>query len=503
MKAARDEERVEELALGTAVVPPRRRGILPHWMTRDQIIGITVVMTGMFVAALDTTVVATAMPTAIGDLGGVDRYSWVFAAYLLVSTATTPVFGRFSDVHGRKRVYFGALVVFIAASMLCGQSQTMNELIVFRAIQGLGGGALISTGITMIGDLFDVRQRGRVQGFTASVWATSAIIGPTIGGIITQTLSWRWTFYVNLPIGLLAIVLLLNLHDREEHRGGGIDWIGAIVFAASAALLLLGVNGTYPVFTIAASLALAALFVFVERRTDQPLVDLSLLAIPIIGVGLSQGVIIGAIQFAASTFIPPFAQGALGHTPVEAGLALGAMSLLWPLGSTTTGWFLLRIGLRRAVVAGSIASLVGTVILASLHEGSPLLVLVAGSALIGLGQGVTNTPLLVGVQTAVGYGKRGVVTSLVNFSRSLGGAVGVAALGALLNVAIGGHAADVELALDPRAQSTISAGTRELLANGIHTVFVAEVVLATVCLILAFRLPAHDFEALAPKETGA
>src|SRR3954468_14569549 len=198
------------------------RRLFPKWLTRDQAVGLVVVMTGMAVAALDSTVVGTAMPTAIGELGGVDRYSWVFASYLLVSTATTPVFGRLADVHGRKRVYFTALVVFVGASMLCGQAQSMEWLIAGRALQGLGAGALISTGITMIGDLFDVRQRGRVQGFTASVWATSAIVGPTIGGIITQALSWRWTFYVNLPIGLIAIALLMT---SDRCRGG---WLGGV-----------------------------------------------------------------------------------------------------------------------------------------------------------------------------------------------------------------------------------------------------------------------------------
>src|SRR5690348_11894468 len=256
----------------------------PSWLSRDQIVGLVVVMTGMAVAALDSTVVGTAMPTAIGDLGGVDRYSWVFAAYLLVSTATTPVFGRFSDVHGRRKVYVAALITFIAASMLCGQSQTMNELIAFRALQGLGAGALISTGITMLGDLFTIQQRGRVQGFTASVWAMSAIVGPTIGGVITQALSWRWTFYVNFPIGIIALLLLLTLHEREEHRGGTIDWTGALIFTAATTLLLLGVNGTYPIATIPAAVALGALFVWIEGRTKEPLVDLTLLGVPIIGL---------------------------------------------------------------------------------------------------------------------------------------------------------------------------------------------------------------------------
>jgi EmrB/QacA subfamily drug resistance transporter len=475
-------------------------------MTRDQVIGIVVVMTGMFVAALDSTVVGTAMPTAIGDLGGIDRYSWVFAAYLLVSTATTPVFGRFSDVVGRKRVYFVALVVFVGASMLCGQSQTMDELIAFRALQGLGAGALISTGITMIGDLFDVRQRGRVQGFTASVWATSAIIGPTIGGIITQTLSWRWTFYVNLPIGLLAIVLLLNLHDREEHHGGSIDWLGAVVFATAATTLLLGVNGTYPLITIPTAIILAILFLAIERRTPEPLVDLTLLGIPVIGLGLALTLVQGVMQFGATTFIPPFAQGVLGRTPVEAGIALATMSIAWPIGSVTTGWFLLRIGLRRAVIAGSFAPLVGTAILASLTPSAPLPLLALGAGLMGLGMGVIATPLLVGAQTAVGYRKRGVVTSLLNFTRSLGGAVGVAALGATLNAAIGSRAEELTPLLDPRGHGTLSVAAEDarlVFAGGLHTVFLALLALSAVGFVIALRLPAHDFEARAAEATAA
>ena len=475
-------------------------------MTRDQVIGIVVVMTGMFVAALDSTVVGTAMPTAIGDLGGIDRYSWVFAAYLLVATATTPVFGRLSDVVGRKRVYFVALVVFVGASMLCGQSTSMDQLIAFRALQGLGAGALISTGVTMLGDLFDVRQRGRVQGFTGSVWATSAIIGPTIGGIITQTLSWRWTFYVNLPIGLLAIILLLNLHDREEHRGGSIDWLGAVVFATAATSLLLGVNGTYPFLTIPAAVVLAILFITIERRTPEPLVDLTLLGIPVIGLGLALTIVQGVMQFGATSFIPPFAQGVLGKTPVEAGLALAVMTIGWPIGSVTTGWFLLRIGMRRAVIGGSIAPLLGTAILATLTPDAPLLLVALSAGLLGLGMGIISTPLLVGAQTAVGYGKRGVVTSLLNFTRSLGGAVGVAALGATLNAAIGPRAAELTPLLDPRGHGTLSAAgedARLVFAGGLHTVFIALLVLAAIGLVIAIRLPAHDFEARADEASAA
>ncbi|HYK97218.1 MAG TPA: MDR family MFS transporter [Candidatus Acidoferrales bacterium] len=475
-----------------------RVGFFPQWLTRDQAVGLTVVMAGMFVAALDTTVVGTAMPTAIGELGGIDRYSWVFAAYLLVSTATTPVFGRFADVHGRKRVYIAALVLFVGASTLCGLASSMDQLIAFRALQGLGAGALISTGVTMIGDLFDARQRGRMQGFTSGVWATSALIGPAIGGVITQTLSWRWTFYVNVPIGLIALTLLLTLHEREEHRGGGIDWPGAITFASATASLLLGVNGTAPAITLPAALLIGATFVWIERHAAEPLVDLSLLGVPLIGIGLALSLLMGVMQFGATTFVPPFAQGVLGRPPIEAGFALASMGIGWPLGAITTGWFLLRIGLRRAVITGSLCALGGALLFATLTTASPLWLVVVSTAAVGLGQGVMNPPLTIAVQTAVGYRRRGIVTSLFNFSRTLGGAVGVAALGAMLNTAIAPHAEELRPLLDPQAHAALGAlgdQPRALLSGGLHTVFLSLTVIAVVCFVLALRLPSHDFTA--------
>ena len=490
MSTARDERVDQEPA------PARRRGIFPAWLTREQAVGITVVMTGMFVAALDTTVVGTAMPTAIGDLGGIDRYSWVFAAYLLVSTATTPVFGRLADIQGRKRVYFAALVLFVGASALCGFSGSMNQLIAFRALQGLGAGALISTGVTMIGDLFDAKQRGRMQGFTSGVWATSALIGPAIGGVITQTLSWRWTFYVNVPIGLIAIALLMTLHEREEHRGGSIDWLGALTFASATALLLLGVNDTIPVLTLPAAVLLGIAFVVWERRTAEPLVDLTLVATPLIGIGLALSLLMGVMQFSATTFVPPFAQGVLGRSPIEAGFALASMGIGWPIGAVLTGWFLMRIGFRRAVITGSFCALLGALLFSTLTTATPLWLVILATTLVGLGQGVMNPPLIIAVQSAVSYRRRGIVTSLFNFSRSLGGAVGVAGLGAMLNATIAPHAEELRPLLDPQHNATLGAlgdEPRALLAGGLHTVFVALIGVGVVTALLALRIPGFDY----------
>lgn len=453
-------------------------------------------MAGTFVAAIDNTVVGTAMPTVIGDLGGIDRYSWVFSAYLLVSTVTTPVFGKLSDVMGRKRIYLFALLVFVGSSMLAGLAQTMDQLIAFRALQGVGAGALIPTGFTMIGDLFDVRERGRVQGFFSSVWASSAIVGPTVGGLITQAFSWRWVFYVNLPIGALAIgLLVLGFQDRAEHRAGRVDWLGASLFASSATLLLLGLNGISAPLSLSAGAVLAVLFVQVERHSAEPLIAFDLLRVPIIGVGLAIALIGGAVQFGATTYLPPFVQGVLGRSPVEAGLALAAMSIAWPAGSMITGWFLLRTGVRRAVLAGSLSLALGTLFLSTLGTDTPIVILLIGAAATGFGMGCTNTPVLVGAQTAVGYANRGIVTSLQRFSRTLGGAVGVASFGAMLNAVIGPRVQELTVLLDPRTRGVIDpaliAPVRDLLAQGLHAIFVGLFVIALASIILALKMPAH------------
>src|SRR5207248_9739300 len=202
------------------------------------------------------------------------------------------------------------------------------------------------------------------------VWATSALIGPAIGGVITQTLSWRWTFYVNMPIGLIAIALLLTLHEREEHHGGGIDWLGALTFAAATTALLIGVNGTAPLLTLPAALVLALAFVAIERRTAEPLIDLSLLGVPLIGIGLALSLLMGVVQFCATTFVPPFAQGFLGRPPIAAGCALASMGTGWPIGAIVTGWFLIRIGVRRAAITGSLLMLAGALLFTTLTPAS-------------------------------------------------------------------------------------------------------------------------------------
>lgn len=474
---------------------------------RRQVLGTVLVMVGTFVAAMDVSVVGTAMPTVIGELGGIDRYGWVFSAYLLASTAATPVFGRLADMLGRKLVYLGALIAFVSFSMLAGTSTSIDQLIVYRALQGLGAGALLPTGFTIIADLYDRRARAKVVGLFSSVWVGAAIVGPAIGGFITQAVSWRWTFYVNLPIGLVALALLVFAYrDLGEHHRQRIDWLGALTFASAATLLMLGLNGVAPVATVGLAIVLAIAFVGIERRTDSPIIDLALVRDPLIGAALAMTLAVGAIQFGVTAFVPPFVQGVQGGQPAEAGIALGAMSVGWSAGATVVGWVLLRAGVRTVVMAGSVALMAGVLAFALIAPSSAILVVALVAAVVGIGMGWTSMPIMVTVQTSVGYAQRGTVTSLVQFARSLGGATGVAALGSLFNTTLGPRAADASALLDPVARRTLDAAAvapvREGLADGLHAVYVAMVAVALVGVVLSRRLP-KEMPAEAAREHAA
>lgn len=476
-------------------------------LTRAQTLGTALVMTGTFVSAMDVSVVGTAMPTVIGELGGIDRYGWVFSAYLLASTTTTPVFGRLADMFGRKLIYLGALIAFVTSSMLAGTSTSIDQLIAFRALQGLGAGALLPTGFTILGDLYTREMRAKISGLTSTVWVGAAIVGPAIGGFITQALSWRWTFYVNLPIGLVALALLvLSYHDTGEHHRQRIDWAGAATFATAATAFMLGLNGVAPIATIPLAAGLAALFVRIESRSDAPLIDLALVRDPLIGASLAMTGAAGMVQFGVTSFVPPFVQGVQGGQPAEAGFALGAMSIGWSVGATAVGWVLIRAGVRRVVLVGSVVLVVAMVALALVVPASPIVLVAACAALVGLGMGWTSTPILVTVQTSVGYRQRGAVTSLVQFSRMLGGATGVAALGSILTAGLGAQAAAASVLLDPVARRTADPGAiapvRDSLAGGLHSVYLAMVVIAVAALVLSRRLP-REMPAEAPQGTVA
>ena len=469
----------------------------------DQLAGVAVVMIGSFVAALDASIVSTVMPTVVGELGGIDRYALVFSAYLLVSTIATPICGRLADIFGRTPVYCAGMAVFVAGSVGAGLSADMNQLIVSRAVQGLGSGALLPVGMTIIGDLFDARGRARIQPVFATMWLGGALIGPAVGGVLTQAFSWRWAFLVNLPVGIVAIVVLLFVfHETRRGMDERIDWTGAALLTLASGGLLLALNGVAPLAGALALIVGLPLFLRVERSTAHPLFDVALMRDPAIGPGLLLNGFVGVMTLAVSTYLPPFVQGVLGRTPIEAGAAVLATSVGWSSGSVVIAFFLEHLGPRRTALLGTLCWAIGSAILVTLDRSSALALAVVAAAILGLGMGLTVFPVLVAAQSAVGWSRRGVVTGVVDFSRSMGAAIGVAALGTVLFATMGASPADIQTLLDTVRRSELgperAAVLADALATGLRSVYLIMIAVAVVGALLAHRLP----EALRDQEAG-
>ena len=467
-------------------------------LTREQILVTAGVMSAVAVAALDTTVVGTAMPTIIGQLGGLSEYAWVFSAYLLASTTTVPLYSRLADIYGRKPVFLFGLALFVAGSALCGLSGSMVELIAFRTIQGLGAGAVQPISFTIAGDIFSPARRARMQGFFSGVWGVSAIVGPALGGLITSTVGWPWVFAINIPVGLVAgSIIWFTFRERFERRPHRIDWSGAALLTGSIVLLLFAVSEGGDLFgwispivvgMVAASAVLLVGFARHARRTPEPLMDLDLLAAPIIRAGLGVGTLAGVVMFGITTYVPPMVQGVHRGTPVEAGAAVAAMSIGWPVASVIAGRLLIHVGARPLVLAGTLLLVVGALLTTQLERFDALWYAMAACAVTGVGMGLSSTTILVVVQGAVAWQRRAVATGLVQFSRTIGGAVGVGVMGGLLTAFVGGASSAI---LDPisRGQlppATLDAG-RASLAAGLGVIYWLMVLTAVAALVVAIR----------------
>jgi EmrB/QacA subfamily drug resistance transporter len=424
---------------------------------------------GTFLAALDSTVVGTAMPTVIGDLGGLPLYPWVFASYLLAATVTGPVFGKLSDTYGRKPIYLVGIFLFLAGSVLAGTSESMAALIFFRTLQGLGAGAVQPVAITIVGDIFELENRARVQGLFGAVWGVSAILGPAVGGLITDYVSWRWVFYVNLPFGLLAAALLAaTLTESFERHYRRVDYLGATLLTGGLVAILLALLGGGGAPSLSAptlalffgGTALLALFVAVEGRAEDPMVPLGLFGDRIFAVAVFGNLALGGVLFGVSVYVPLFVQGVLSGTAVTAGAVVAPLSIGWPLGSLIGGRMILRSSYRRTLLVGSGFLALGTGLCVPLSGTTPLWYVVVAVFVIGLGLGFSSTAYLVSVQNAVPWRRRGIATSSVVFFRTVGGSIGIAVMGALLNASLGArYGAAVERA------SASDEGLARLLAD--------------------------------------
>ena len=392
-------------------------------------------MLAMLVAAMDATIVATGLPTIGKELNGISLYPWVFAGYLLTSTTTVPLWGRLADIYGRKNVLMAGLVVFVGASALCGTSASMQMLVVFRLVQGVGAGCLQPVVITTVGDLFPIEQRARVQGLFSAMWGIAALTGPLIGAVFVSTIGWRWIFEVNVPLGFAVAVLIWSFHDRPAEGGArDIDWLGAVLLTAGIALALVGLGAGGAAAGIdwrllAVALGLLAWFVYVERGAARPTVPLRLLRHPLIGPALLAALAAGTLQWAATSYIPLYTQDVLGLSAYWAGASVAPMSLGWPVASVIAGRLLMRLGPWPLAFAGSVALVSGALLIATAPS---VQVIVAASAVLGFGMGMMQTPLLVTVQSSVGWAERGATTALNQFARTIGGSVGVSLLGLLL-----------------------------------------------------------------------
>jgi EmrB/QacA subfamily drug resistance transporter len=401
---------------------------------------------GTFLAALDSTVVGTAMPTVIGELGGLELYPWAFASYLLAATVTGPIFGKLSDTYGRKPVYLAGIFLFLLGSVLAGTSQSMAALISFRTIQGLGAGAVQPVAVTIVGDIFELETRARIQGLFGAVWGISAVVGPAAGGFITDLISWRWVFYVNVPFGIVAAFLLAaTLTESFERRERSVDYLGTALLTGglvAVLLALLGGAGELSWATIALFLggvAVLALFALVERRAADPVIPLDLFSERIIAVSAVGNLAMGGVLLGVSVYVPLFVQGALGGTAITAGAAVASLSIGWPVGSFVGGRLLLLLGYRTTLLLGSALIALGSALCVPMGSETSLTYIVWAVVVIGLGLGFSSTSYLVSVQNAVPWRRRGVATSSVVFFRTVGGLLGVAVMGAFLNASLGGR----------------------------------------------------------------
>ncbi|HVB78005.1 MAG TPA: MFS transporter [Candidatus Nitrosotalea sp.] len=432
-------------------------------------------MLAIFISAMDATIVATALPSITRQIGGFELYPWVVSGYLLTSTTSIPLWGKSADLVGRRRVLLAGLALFVVTSILCGFSRNMPQLIFFRLLQGIGAGSLQTVVMTIASDLVPTPQRARIQGFLSGMWVTAAIIAPVLGAALVSTVGWRWIFGVNVPVGVVAAVLILGYREVLPARTRlRIDPRGVALLTGGIALLLIGAGSAStspePNWFLLALSALALLgFVLVELRAHNPTVPLRLAVHPVIGPALFMGALSAALRTSVTTYVPLYIQSVLGGSAYEGGVALIPMSVAQALTSALGGWFLIRAGYSRLVRFGALMLVAGslTLLLGSTH-GAPWIFLAGG--VMGLGVGMFNAPTLIVIQSWVGRRQKGSATALRQLTQTLGGAVGVALLGVLVQVQVARRASP--------AQS--QAG----LAQGIHLAFTVLLGLALLTLAL-------------------
>jgi len=447
------------------------------------------VMVSIFLAAMESTVVATAMPTVVRSLGGLSIYSWVFSGFLLTSTVTMPLWGRLSDLYGRRPTYIAGLAVFLAGSALSGAARSMVGLIVFRMVQGLGAGSLMTIGMTIVGDLFGLERRAKMQGYFSGVWGVASIVGPLLGGLLTDHVSWRWVFYINLPFGGVAMALIGGAL-REEGRGRrpAIDYAGVLLFASGVSALLLGVveagrvgdwGGLDVVGPLLFAGAALAVFVGVERRVAEPIVPLRLFSSRIVVAAVVTGFLAGMAMFGAISFVPLFMQAVVGASATAAGSVLTPFILGWIALSVTSARLVLRVGYRVLVIVGMLCLTAAFTLFTRWGVALTQATAMRDVFLAGVGMGMTMVPMLIAVQSAVPRDDLGAATSVTQFFRTVGGAIGLSLMGTVM-------------------AQRLHAGLS--MAEALQGVFLVGLVVCAAAVASAFLVPAGRAQELARAE---
>lgn len=447
-------------------------------------------------SAMEATVIGTAMPTVVGDLGGLLLYGWVGSSYLLASTVSVPLYGKLADLYGRRPVLVFGIVLFLIGSIWSGFASSIEILIVARILQGLGAGAIQPVTFTILGDLFALEERGRVQAFFGAVWAMAGAFGPIVGGVIVDTLSWHWVFWINVPFGIAAVIVLFAAyHERRVVRRVQLDWLGALLLTTGSVALLIAAQRTMPAIFLPLAIVLTVAFVFVERRAAEPVVPLEMVRERAVAIASGSAVLLGAAMSTAVTFLPLAIQGVMGRSPTDAGSALAPMLLAWPVASAVTSRTITRIGFRAPVLLGSAVTALSLGTLAWATESAssdaslwPIRIAMAG---LGFGMGFAMTALLLAVQTSVEADRRGVATALQLFSRSIGGALGVGALGAIFSAIVGESMSEETVAslLDPHGGVAVDPAIAASLAAGLSPLFRILAALGAANLVLVIFYP--------------